>query len=160
MAEQIKDLEDNNSIDQVEISEWIESLDGVVQNHGKVSAKTILEAIEKRAKELRVFYDPLPYSPYRNTIATEEQENYPGNLAIEEKITAILRWNALAMVMKSNEKYGEVGGHIASFASCAEIFEVGFNHFFKGGDNADLVFYQPHSSPGIYSRAYLEGAFN
>ena len=157
MAEQIKDLEDNNSIDQVEISEWIESLDGVVQNHGKVSAKTILEAIEKRAKELRVFYDPLPYSPYRNTIATEEQENYPGNLAIEEKITAILRWNALAMVMKSNEKYGEVGGHIASYASCAEIFEVGFNHFFKGGENADLVFYQPHSSPGIYSRAYLEG---
>ncbi|NKA01299.1 MAG: pyruvate dehydrogenase (acetyl-transferring), homodimeric type, partial [Proteobacteria bacterium] len=124
MAEQIKKLDDNNSIDQVEILEWIESLDGVVQNHGKVSAKVILEAIEKRAKELRVFYDPLPYSPYRNTIATEEQENYPGNLAIEEKITAILRWNALAMVMKSNEKYGEVGGHIASYASCAEIFEV------------------------------------
>ena len=147
----------DHSIDDVEISEWIESLDAVVQNHGRNSAKFILEAIENRAKELRVLYDPLPYSPYRNTIASEDQSPYPGDLKIEERITAILRWNALAMVMKSNAKYGEVGGHIASYASCAEIFEMGFNHFFKGGKDADLVFYQPHSSPGIYSRAYLEG---
>ena len=150
-------LKHDEIIDQVEVNEWIESLEAVVQNYGKVSAKVILEAIENKAKELSIFYDPLPYSPYRNTIATEEQSLYPGDLQIEEKITAILRWNALAMVMKSNEKYGEVGGHIASYASCAEIFEIGFNHFFKGGKEADLVFYQPHSSPGIYSRAYLEG---
>lgn len=146
-----------NNLEAVEVNEWIESLEAVIQNYGKDSAKTILEAVEKKAKELRVLYEPLPYSPYRNTIPTEEQGTYPGDITIEEKITAILRWNALAMVMKSNEKYGEVGGHIASYASCAEIFEVGFNHFFKGGENADLVFYQPHSSPGIYSRAYLEG---
>ncbi len=146
-----------NNLEAVEVNEWIESLEAVIQNYGKDSAKTILEAVEKKAKELRVLYEPLPYSPYRNTIPTEEQGTYPGDIAIEEKITAILRWNALAMVMKSNEKYGEVGGHIASYASCAEIFEVGFNHFFKGGENADLVFYQPHSSPGIYSRAFLEG---
>jgi len=146
-----------NNLEAVEVNEWIESLEAVIQNYGKDSAKIILEAVEKKAKELRVLYEPLPYSPYRNTIPTEEQGTYPGDIAIEEKITAILRWNALAMVMKSNEKYGEVGGHIASYASCAEIFEVGFNHFFKGGDNADLVFYQPHSSPGIYSRAFLEG---
>jgi len=146
-----------NNLEAVEVNEWIESLEAVIQNYGKDSAKTILEAVEKKAKELRVLYEPLPYSPYRNTIPTEEQGTYPGDITIEEKITAILRWNALAMVMKSNEKYGEVGGHIASYASCAEIFEVGFNHFFKGGENADLVFYQPHSSPGIYSRAFLEG---
>jgi len=146
-----------NNLEAVEVNEWIESLEAVIQNYGKDSAKTILEAVEKKAKELRVLYEPLPYSPYRNTIPTEEQGTYPGDIVIEEKITAILRWNALAMVMKSNEKYGEVGGHIASYASCAEIFEVGFNHFFKGGENADLVFYQPHSSPGIYSRAFLEG---
>ena len=144
-------------MDPEEVREWIQSLDGVVQRNGKEGAKEILEAIEQRAKELRVLYDPLPYSHYRNTISKEEQGIYPGNLEIEEKIIAILRWNALVMVMRANEKYGEVGGHIASYASCAEIFEIGFNHFFKGGDNQDLVFYQPHSSTGIYARAFLEG---
>ena len=144
-------------MDPEEVMEWIQSLDAVVQRNGKEGAKEILEAIEQRAKELRVLYDPLPYSPYRNTISEEEQGIYPGNLEIEEKIIAILRWNALVMVMRANEKYGEVGGHIASYASCAEIFEIGFNHFFKGGDNQDLVFYQPHSSTGIYAIAFLEG---
>ena len=144
-------------MDPEEVMEWIQSLDAVVQRNGKEGAKEILEAIEQRAKELRVLYDPHPYSPYRNTISEEEQGIYPGNLEIEEKIIAILRWNALVMVMRANEKYGEVGGHIASYASCAEIFEIGFNHFFKGGDNQDLVFYQPHSSTGIYARAFLEG---
>ncbi len=144
-------------MDPEEVMEWIQSLDAVVQRNGKEGAKEILEAIEQRAKELRVLYDPLPYSPYRNTISEEEQGIYPGNLEIEEKIIAILRWNALVMVMRANEKYGEVGGHIASYASCAEIFEIGFNHFFKGGDNQDLVFYQPHSSTGNYARAFLEG---
>jgi pyruvate dehydrogenase E1 component len=152
-----KIFDQNSKMDPEEIQEWIQSLDGVVQRNGKDGAKEILEAIEQRAKELRVLYDPLPYSPYRNTISLEEQVIYPGDLEIEEKITAILRWNALVMVMRANEKYGEVGGHIASYASCAEIFEVGFNHFFKGGDNADLVFYQPHSSTGVYARAFLEG---
>ena len=144
-------------MDPLEIQEWIQSLEGVVQREGKEGAKEILEAIEQRAKELRILYEPLPYSLYRNTVALEEQGIYPGDLEIEEKITAILRWNALTMVMRANEKYGELGGHIASYASCAEIFEVGFNHFFKGGDNADLVFYQPHSSTGVYARAFLEG---
>ena len=91
---------------------------------------------------------------YRNTISQHDQGVYPGDLALEEKITAILRWNALAMVMKANNNYGGVGGHIASYASCAEIFETGFNHFFKGGKDADLVFYQPHSS--IYNLPALK----
>ena len=142
MSSDIKNFSKNSisKMDPQEIEEWIQSLEGVVQREGKEGAKEILESIEQRAKELRILYEPLPYSLYRNTVALEEQGIYPGDLEIEEKITAILRWNALAMVMRANEKYGEVGGHIASYASCAEIFEVGFNHFFKGGDNADLVF--------------------
>ena len=159
MSSDIKNFSKKNisKMDPQEIEEWIQSLEGVVQREGKKGAKEILESIEQRAKELRILYEPLPYSLYRNTVALEEQGIYPGDLEIEEKITAILRWNALAMVMRANEKYGEVGGHIASYASCAEIFEVGFNHFFKGGDNADLVFYQPHSSTGVYARSFLEG---
>ena len=144
-------------LDPEEIHEWIQSLEGVIQRSGREGAKVILEAVEQRAKELRVLYSPLPYSPYRNTISQHDQGAYPGDLRIEERITAILRWNALAMVMKANKNYGGVGGHIASYASCAEIFETGFNHFFKGGKDADLVFYQPHSSTGIYARAFLEG---
>ena len=147
----------NNIVDPREIKEWIQSLEGIIQSYGNNGAKEVLQSLEQRAKELRVLYEPLPYSLYRNTIAVEEQGSYPGNLSIEEKITAILRWNALVMVMRANEKYGEVGGHIASYASCAEIFETGFNHFFKGGNDSDLVFYQPHSSTGVYARAFLEG---
>ena len=119
-----------DQLDPEEIREWIQSLESVIQRSGREGAKTILEAVEQRAKELRVLYSPLPYSPYRNTISQHDQGVYPGDLAIEEKITAILRWNALAMVMKANKNYGGVGGHIASYASCAEIFETGFNHFF------------------------------
>ena len=104
--------------------------------------------------------DRAPFSPYRNTIPLEQQRRFPGDLAIEERITAIMRWNALAMVVRANKAYGELGGHIASYASAAEIFEVGFNHFFRAaadGDGGDLVFFQPHSAPGVYARAFLEG---
>ena len=146
-----------DELDQEEIQEWVQSLESVIQRTGRDGAKTILEKVEQRAKELRVLYSPLPYSPYRNTISQHDQGIYPGDLQIEEKITAILRWNALAMVMKANKNYGGVGGHIASYASCAEIFETGFNHFFKGGKDSDLIFFQPHSSTGIYARAFLEG---
>jgi len=146
-----------NKLDPQELNEWIESLDSVIQNHGREAAKIILETLEKRAKELRVVYSALPYSPYRNTISQFDQGIYPGDLAIEEKITAILRWNALAMVMRANQNYGGLGGHIASYASCAEIFETGFNHFFKGGENGDLIFYQSQCATGVYARAFLEG---
>ena len=146
-----------SKLDAQELNEWIESLDSVIQNHGREAAKTILESLEKRAKELRVVYSALPYSPYRNTISQYDQGIYPGDIQIEEKLTAILRWNALAMVMKANQNYGGLGGHIASYASCAEVFETGFNHFFKGGDNGDLIFYQSQCATGIYARAFLEG---
>ena len=103
-------------------------------------------------------------TPYVNSIPVDQQPPFPGDLAIEEKLASLMRWNALAMVAKANEAYGELGGHIASYASAADLFEVGFNHFFRarteGGDaqeRGDLVFFQPHSAPGVYARAYLEG---
>ncbi len=147
----------NQKLDNQELTDWLDSLDAVVENHGREGAKIILEKLEKRAKDLRVLYSPVPYSPYRNTISQYDQGIYPGDIAIEEKITAILRWNALAMVMKANKNYGGLGGHIASYASFAEVFEIGFNHFFKGGEDADLIFYQSQCTTGIYARSFLEG---
>jgi pyruvate dehydrogenase E1 component len=100
------------------------------------------------------------YSSYRNSIPLELQAAFPGDLATEECITALVRWNALAMVARANQAQGELGGHIASFASAAEIFEVGFQHFFRaanGDQGGDLVYFQPHSAPGVYARAFLEG---
>jgi pyruvate dehydrogenase E1 component len=146
--------------DPVETREWVESLDGVIRESGAERALFLLSELEEqmRCKGLRSSIQP--YSAYRNTIPVERQGAYPGDLAIEEQITSIIRWNALAMVVRANQAYGELGGHIASYASAAEIFEVGFNHFFRGTDGdsgGDLVFFQPHSAPGIYARAFLEG---
>jgi pyruvate dehydrogenase E1 component len=140
-----------------EMEEWLQSLDALVEFSGVDSARIILNALDRHAKESGLIHEAPKFSPYRNSIPLEDQPKYPGNLKIEEKITAILRWNALAMVMRANKVHGELGGHIASYASVAEIFEVGYNHFFKAGDTADLVYFQPHSAPGVYARAFLEG---
>ena len=150
----------NNGLDSdlaLEQKEWIESLEAVIAHSGKDAAKAILLSLDRHAKELGVISEAPKFSPYRNSIPIENQPRYPGNLRIEERITAILRWNALAMVMRANRAHTELGGHIASYASVAEIFEVGYNHFFRGGDLADLVYFQPHSAPGVYARAFLEG---
>jgi pyruvate dehydrogenase E1 component len=149
--------------DPQETQEWIEALDSVLRAAGRERAGFLLSALDERARTLDIVSEALPYSPYRNTIPLERQPDYPGDLALEERITAIHRWNALAMVVRANRAYGELGGHIASYASAAEIFEVGFNHFFRGdaredgGPAGDIVFFQPHSAPGVYARAFLEG---
>jgi pyruvate dehydrogenase E1 component len=147
--------------DPLETREWLESLTAVVQSAGSERGSFLLKALERQAQELGVVAHVPPYSAYRNSIPLEQQPPYPGDLALEEKITSIIRWNALAMVVRANRAYGELGGHIASYASAAEIFEAGFNHFFRGRDETgaggDLVFFQPHSAPGVYARAYLEG---
>ncbi len=114
----------------------------------------------KRAGELGLALDGPPSTPYRNTIPPEKEPPFPGDLKLEERIVAIMRWNALAMVMRANHVSGELGGHIASYASAAEIFEVGFNHFFRARSDeggGDIVYFQPHSAPGVYARAFLEG---
>jgi pyruvate dehydrogenase E1 component len=146
--------------DPAETQEWLEALDSVVERGGSARAQFLIRQLTERAQELGVGAPAGPFSAYRNTIALERQAPHPGDVALEERITAILRWNALAMVVRANRAYGELGGHIASYASAAEIFETGFNHFFHGSDapgGADLVYFQPHSAPGVYARAFLEG---
>lgn len=146
--------------DPIETAEWLASLGSLLRSTGAERVRFILSALDQRAKELGVLSETPPYSPYRNTIPLEAQPPYPGDIEMETRITAIIRWNALAMVARANTAYGELGGHVASYASAAEIFEVGFNHFFRASDGAsrgDIVYFQPHSSPGVYARAYLEG---
>jgi pyruvate dehydrogenase E1 component len=146
--------------DPEETKEWLDALASVVGSAGLERARFLLGRLERRAQELGTNAREPLFSAHRNTIPLERQGAYPGDLALEERIAAIVRWNALAMVVRANEAYGELGGHIASYASAAEIFELGFNHFFRAADDAgagDLVFFQPHSAPGVYARAFLEG---
>ncbi|MCT7295484.1 alpha-ketoglutarate dehydrogenase [Ralstonia sp. CHL-2022] len=146
--------------DPVETAEWLDALDAVVQHAGTARAQFLFDRLAERASKLGVGTALARITPYVNTIPVEAQPPYPGDIDTEERLAAALRWNALAMVVRANQAYGELGGHIASYASAADLFEVGFNHFFRA-DNAehggDLVYFQPHSSPGVYARAYLEG---
>src|SRR5271166_3482347 len=154
--EEIEPVDD----DPLETAEWLDALDSVCRTVGGDRAAFLLGALSRRAGELGIVSNALPFSPYRNTIPEEKQIPFPGDIDMEERITAIIRWNALAMVMRANRAGGELGGHIASYASAAEIFEIGFNHFFRAGEDGrggDVVFFQPHSAPGVYARAFLEG---
>src|SRR6185436_1495391 len=144
-------------VDPLETREWIEALDALIEAEGPERATFLLRRLLQRARARRV---PLPQvlaTPYVNTIGLDEQPPYEGNLEIEARISSLVRWNALAMVVRANRESAELGGHIASYASAADLFEVGFNHFFRAGAASDLVYFQPHSAPGIYARAYLEG---
>src|SRR6186997_2301441 len=143
--------------DPLETAEWIEALDALIASEGPERATFLLRRLLQHARTRRV---PLPQvlaTPYVNTIALAEQPPYQGNLDIESRISSLVRWNALAMVVRANRASGELGGHIASYASAADLFEVGFNHFFRAGERGDLVYFQPHSAPGVYARAFLEG---
>jgi pyruvate dehydrogenase E1 component len=150
----------DSDADPDETREWLDALAATVHESGKERGAFLLKKLEEQAQHLGILAHVPPYSAYQNTIPLEEQGAYPGDLTREERITSIVRWNALAMVVRANRAYGELGGHIASYASAAEIFEVGFNHFFRGAGadhGGDLVFFQPHSAPGVYARAFLEG---
>jgi pyruvate dehydrogenase E1 component len=150
----------SNDADPTETGDWLASLGSLYRSAGADRARFILSALDTRAKELGVISEAPPFSPYRNSIPLELQPPFPGDIDIENRITAIIRWNALAMVVRANKAYGELGGHIASYASAAEIFEVGFNHFFRASTSqseGDIVYFQPHSSPSVYARAFLEG---
>lgn len=146
--------------DPAETKDWLDSLESMALADGPERAQFVLNRVQDHARRLGVTTSGLPYSAYRNTIPLSQQPAYPGDLQLEERIIATMRWNALAMVVRANKAYGELGGHIASYASAAEIFEVGFNHFFRAKTEdfgGDLVYFQPHSAPGIYARAFLEG---
>ena len=159
-AEPLTPLQIDGDIDPLETREWLDALSGVVDCAGPQRAGFLLEQLGQHAGHLGLDHRAHPYSAYQNTIPAHAQPPYPGDLAIEQRLTAILRWNALAMVVRANKAYGELGGHLASYASAAEIFEVGFQHFFRADTaerRGDLVFFQPHSAPGVYARAFLEG---
>ena len=146
--------------DPTETQEWIDSMSSVTSVHGPERAQFLLRQLEEVIRNTGFTASGQPFSAYRNSISVDQQMKYPGNLELEERITAINRWNALVMVMRANKAYGGLGGHIASYASAAEIFETGFNHFFRAATEdfaGDLIYFQPHSAPGVYARAYLEG---
>ena len=144
-------------LDPVETREWLEAFDALVEAEGPDRATFILKKLLDRARAKRVKLPPVFNTAYKNTIPLEEQPQFPGHLEIEQRLASIIRWNALAMVVRANREHAELGGHIASYASAADLFEVGFNHFFRAGQAGDLVYFQPHSAPGVYARAFLEG---
>jgi pyruvate dehydrogenase E1 component len=152
-----------DDFDPEETQEWLESIDSVLRVHGAERAHFLLECMIDHARRSGAY---LPYSPntaYLNTIPVGQQPEYPGDRAMERRIEAYIRWNAMAMVVHANRKSSEYGGHIASYASSATLYEVGFNHFWRAPTaehGGDLVFFQGHSSPGIYARAFLEGRLN
>ena len=145
--------------DSLETKDWIESLDSIIKNEGIERAHFILEQLIEYSRVNGVRLPYSPNTPYLNTIPLEAQEPFPGNRAIERRIKSIIRWNAMAMVVRANKFNDGIGGHISTFASAATLYEVGFNHFFKGPDyfGGDLLFIQGHVTPGIYARSYLEG---
>jgi len=146
--------------DPAETAEWREGLQSLVEASGADRAGYVLDNLLGHAASLGLRANSQTRTAYLNTIPADQEPPFPGNLAVEERIARINRWNALAMVVRANQAHGELGGHIASYASAADLFEVGFNHFFRASTPdgpGDLVYMQPHSAPGVYARAYLEG---
>ena len=153
-------MNDLPDTDPQETLEWRDALQALIATQGPQRASYILGQLAQQAQCQQVPWAPPTSRPYVNTVSAEQQPMFPGDLAIEERLGSLMRWNALAMVARANAAYGELGGHIASYASAADLFEVGFNHFFHARDarhRGDLVFFQPHSAPGVYARAYMEG---
>ncbi|WP_027480903.1 pyruvate dehydrogenase (acetyl-transferring), homodimeric type [Deinococcus pimensis] len=155
--------EDREKLNRIESQEWLDSLAYVLASAGKARAANLLEDLDHYA----YFHGaPIQFkqnTPYINTIAAEDQPEYPGDLELERRIRNIIRWNAVAMVVKANKNSDGIGGHLSTYASTAELYEVGFNHFFRGldaGPSRDLFFWQGHASPGIYARSFLEGRFD
>ncbi|MBV8071754.1 MAG: pyruvate dehydrogenase (acetyl-transferring), homodimeric type, partial [Acidobacteriaceae bacterium] len=143
-----------------ETSEWLEALGQILDEAGPDRTSYLLTKLLERASELGVSTSQTIHTPYLNTIPAHEELPYPGDRAIERRIKSLIRWNAAAMVVRANKYDPNIGGHISTYASLATISEVGFNHFFRAsidGQPGDLVYYQGHASPGVYSRAFLEG---
>jgi pyruvate dehydrogenase E1 component len=152
----VHQLTDN---DPVETQEWIDSLDQVVSAHGPVRARYLLAKLLERAHQTNLGIPPTITTPYVNSIPPEEEPEYPGDTDLEQQIRRYIRWNAAVMVVKANHSEKGIGGHLSTFASSATLYEVGFNHFFRGkadGSPGDHVYFQGHAVPGVYARAFLE----
>ncbi len=147
-------------IDPSETREWLDSLNSVVDIRGRARARYLLARLLARARELQVGVPAMVSSDYINTIPPEQEPWFPGDEHIERRIRAFIRWNAMAMVTRANRRFDGLGGHLSTYASSASLYEVGFNHFFRGksdGGYGDQIFLQGHAAPGVYSRAFLEG---
>ena len=158
----MSDISRFDDLDPTETREWLESIDSVLETQGPARAHFLLNRMIDFARRSGAYLPYTPNTAYLNTISTGRQPEYPGDRSIERRIEAYIRWNAMAMVVQANRQSSEYGGHISSYASSATLYEVGFNHFWRSptaSHGGDLVFMQGHSSPGIYSRAYLEGRF-
>src|SRR5262245_41070520 len=146
--------------DPEETQEWLDALDGVVETHGHERADFLLRKVLKRARQLRIGLPGLVQSRYINTISPEQEPPFPGDEEMELRVRRIIRWNAALMVLRANHDYPGIGGHLSTYASSASLYEVGFNHFFRGRDEGsapDQIYFQGHAAPGIYARAFLEG---
>src|SRR5437868_7965703 len=147
-------------LEALETREWIDSMDYVLRHQGPQRAGTLLQELRQHVVQTGVRLPFTATTPYINTNPTEEQPPFPGSQEIERRVKSLVRWNALAMVVRANKLEDGIGGHISTFASAATLYEVGFNHFFHGkgeGADGDIIYFQGHASPGIYSRAYLLG---
>ncbi len=147
-------------IDEAETQDWLDSLDQVVDQEGENRARFLMFKLLKRARQRHVGLPSLTSTRYINTISPEQEPFFPGDEELERRIRRLIRWNAVAMVLRGNNRFPGLGGHLATYASAASLYEVGFNHFFKGKDDpggGDQVYFQGHAAPGIYARAFLEG---
>ena len=158
---------DNGKAGQTDRNKWIASLEHILEyiskNEQPEQASLLLEELSERLRESGLKIPLSVNTPYINTIPPEKEPLYPGNREIERRIKSYIRWNAMAMVVKANRLHPDIGGHISTYASAATLYEVGFNHFFRGGadnDHADMIYFQGHASPGMYSRAYVEWRIN
>lgn len=143
-----------------ELAEWLECIDDVAHRHGKRQLEALLDSLQQRASQHGVSAPTALNTPYINTISVDQQPDFPGDEDLEHHLRSIIRWNAMAMVARANQNFPGIGGHISTYASAAELFEVGFNHFFhtRTEDHpGDFVYFQGHASPGVYARAFLEG---
>jgi len=151
---------DQDVYEDVELREWIESLDYVIENSSEERVRQLLKVLGTRAFEEGIRLPFTANTPYMNTIPADEQPPFPGSREIERRIKSLIRWNAMAMVTRANLESDGIGGHISTYASAATLYEVGFNHFFKtkeDGYGGDQIYFQGHASPGMYARAYIEG---
>jgi len=149
----------SKSSKEIEDREWINSLRWILNNRSGKRARELLKMLNQEAETYGIDLSDSINTPYINSIPPEEETEYPGDLNIEKKLMALIRWNAMAMVVRANKRLEGIGGHISTYGSIANLFEVGFNHFFKVSDDGlpDIVYFQGHASPGVYARAFLEG---
>jgi pyruvate dehydrogenase E1 component len=163
MTDRVQSIGSNGAradVDAAETSEWLEAIDAVVEHDGPARARQILQRVVERAQHAGTGPIASLNTPYVNTIPVDREAKLPGDPALERRVRSIIRWNAMAMVVRANAESSELGGHIASYQSVATLYEVGFNHFWRAPSadfGGDLVYFQGHSSPGNYARAYLEG---